>query len=245
MPGHWQSMTSFTQGKTTVYAAISYLTEPNGKSAIYISKDDGKTWNKSMSAGIRSWQNNISSASDGVNSIIIAPVSAGYIYTSTDLGDTWQSNEPVNSSTMQVWNSLVSFPDGNNITEIAVPKETAESDRYLKISRDAGMTWSPLSSAGQDSWSSIASSTSSNHTVLAAASLTGSGGTIYISTDLGQTWSHYTPASVPYGWESISVATDNTRTVIAAIAKNRDGTASVFTSSDLGTTWVEKPLPNS
>ena len=100
--------------------------------------------------------------------------------------------------------------------------------KYLCISTDSGVTWTRQTSAGQRSWSGLASS--SDGTKLAAAV---SGGYIYTSTDSGATWTERTGAG-SRTWQFLASSSDG-----AKLATGVYG-GYLYTSTDSGATWTQQ-----
>lgn len=95
------------------------------------------------------------------------------------------------------------------------------------------------SSSPPASWNGIATS-SSGEFIAAAACL---GGSIYQSSDYGQTWSETTSApSSGYNW--FAITSDSTGSQIVAVSSDAGGVGGMYLSSDLGVTWSQTSVPS-
>ena len=165
------------------------------------------------SESFRDW-NSVASSSDGRK--LVAVVSGGQIYTSTDSGVTWTAHESA-----RIWNSVASSSDGTKLVAVAggLPKVSIGDQIY--ISTDSGVTWTPRESVRN--WTSVASSSDGTNLVAVGD------GQIYISTDSGVTW---TPRESARYWSSVVSSSDGTKLV----AVERGG--QIYTSENSGVTWT-------
>ncbi|MGA2281611.1 MAG: hypothetical protein ABSG80_15060 [Verrucomicrobiota bacterium] len=239
--GGWEAIAMSADGKKAV--AVSSTAPP------VVSADSGVTWTTNV---VYHWFNRIASSADGTKWIAVFYSGPGYIYVSTDSGNTWTQTSSMNSSS---WDAVASSADGNKLfaaiyngsiytnsgtiwTASSAPSKawtwlassadgtkvaaTADNDKIYS-STDSGMTWTATGSSN-DSWSSIASS--ADGTRLVASS--GSG--VYVSTNSGGSW---TLVNTNSGQVASSV--DGTKLAI--------GGRSIYTSSDSGLTWVSNSAP--
>src|SRR5476651_674465 len=93
-------------------------------------------------------------------------------------------------------------------------------------------TWTQTS-APSNYWASVASSADGSK--LVAAVISGSGGSIYISTNSGTDWTLTTAPSV--GWYSVTSSADGTKLVAA-------GNGLIYASTNSGSDWTLTTAPN-
>ena len=167
----------------------------------------------------------IASSSDGKN---LAAVSGyqGYIYTSTNSGQTWAQQTSLG---IQFWTAIASSSDGTKLAAVVHAYSGWDLPGYIYTSADSGQTWTPQTNAGCRQWTKIASS--SDGTKLAAVD--GSPGYIYTSTDSGQTWTQQTNAGSRQ-WQGIASSSDGT--MLAAVAWEDY----IYISTDCGQTWTQQ-----
>jgi hypothetical protein len=172
---------------------------------------------KKTSAGSRNWY---SIASDTTGAKLAAVVNNGYIYTSSDSGETWATST---GSGVRFWRSIVSDTTGTKLAAVA-------NGEYIYTSTDSGFSWATSSlSVGSRNWYSITSDASG--TKLAAVVYNGY---IYTSVDSGVTWSTSTSAGSRY-WKEIKYSSDGTRLVASTAS-----TEKIYFSNDNGLTWVNR-----
>jgi hypothetical protein len=159
----------------------------------------------------------VASSADGSKLII-----AGYpgLYTSTNSGLTWKSN----NAPVQSWGVVASSADGTKL--VATTGNGVQAPIYT--STDSGATWTPRTVSRF--WSSIASSTNGIKLVATDDLGTGSGGQIYTSTNSGVTW---TPYGVNTNWAAVASSADGNK-LVAVVAGG-----GIWVSSDSGVTWTE------
>ena len=165
----------------------------------------------------------ITSSSDGTK--LAAAVGNGYIYTSSDSGDTWTEQT---GSGSRSWSGLTSSADG---TKLAATVSSSLSG-YIYTSTDSGVTWTqrtPVGASNPRTWYSITSS--ADGTKLAAGI---NYGYLYTSSDSGDTWTERRPDSAQQRWLSIASSSDGTK-LVAGTNNNY-----IYTSSDSGATWTQR-----
>ena len=160
--------------------------------------------------------NYMASSADGIK--LAATDYAGYIYTSTDSGVTWNVRT---GSGIRNWIEIASSSDGTKLAAVV-------SGGYIYTSTDSGITWTARTGSGLRNWILITSS--SDGTKLAAAVNAGS---IYTSTDSGGSWTART-GSGSRAWNGITSSADGTK--IAVTVDN----GSIYTSIDSGANWVAR-----
>jgi len=239
--GGWEAIAMSADGEKAV--AVTSTAPP------VVSADSGVTWTTNV---VFHWFNRIASSADGTKWIAVFYSGPGYIYVSTDSGNTWTQTSSMNSS---FWDAVASSADGNKLfaainngsiytnsgtlwTTSSAPSKkwtwlassadgtkvaaTAYNDKIYS-STDSGMTWTATGSSN-DSWSSIA--TSADGTRLVASS----GGGVYVSTNSGGSWTLVNTNS-----GQVASSADGTKLVI--------GGRSIYTSGDSGLTWVSNNAP--
>jgi photosystem II stability/assembly factor-like uncharacterized protein len=109
---------------------------------------------------------------------------------------------------------------GQYVRTTALPGSPPATDHWI------------LTSAPNNSWSSVASSADGSHLVATVYP----GGNIYTSADSGNTW---TPTSAPgNNWTSVASSADGSHLV--AVAQGQG----IYTSGDSGTTWTQTSAPS-
>jgi len=189
------------------------------------------SWTKGgvAGAGNKNWFG-VASSTDG--SHLAAVVNAGYIYTSSDHGNTWVEQT---SSGSRNWILIASDSTGQHLS-------ATESTGRIYTSVDWGATWSvgtnsPTGTSGTPLYG-IASS--SDGSTLAS---TVYGGFIYKSTTSGSSWDSTTAGSAnpstgvgPQNWRGIASSADGQK----LLAANTGGiSGGLYTSTDGGVTWVQ------
>jgi photosystem II stability/assembly factor-like uncharacterized protein len=169
----------------------------------------GSFWATNRNLGSMAWQA-VASSVDGTK--MVAAVSSGFLYTSTDSGATWTQR-----ATSQAWHSVASSADGTRLA-------AAVSSGLIYTSIDSGSNWTAR--LGSAAWYSIASSADGSK--LAAVV---NNGFIYTSVDSGTNWTQRA-SSLP--WVSIAASADGVKLV--AVANNDK----IYTSADSGVTWTNR-----
>jgi photosystem II stability/assembly factor-like uncharacterized protein len=211
-------------------AEIAAPTE--GNHTLYVKVvDGGNSYTASASFNLTYWQEgedtrghywqSITSSADGTK-LAAVDGNNGYIYTSSNSGVTWTTNN--NSSGQHYWGSITSSADG---TKLAVVDYI---NGYIYTSTTSGVTWTTNgNSSGQHEWRSITSS--ADGTKLAAVD--GNNGYIYTSSNSGVTWTTNNNSSGSRYWKSITSSADGTK--LAAVDSSN---GYIYTSADSGVTWT-------
>jgi photosystem II stability/assembly factor-like uncharacterized protein len=163
----------------------------------------------------RSWY---SVTSDASGTKLAAVVYSGYIYTSTDSGNTWVQKT---SDVGRNWRSITSSADGSKLAAVV-------SGGYIYTSTDSGNTWVQNSTDALN-WYSITSS--SDGTKLAAVV---GGGYIHTSSDSGNTWVQKT-FDAARDWTSITSDASGTKLAATVLSSGH-----IYASIDSGNTWTQK-----
>jgi len=175
----------------------------------------GTSWTAHESA--RAWSA-VASSADG--SKLVAVVSSGLIYTSSDTGLSWT---PRSGAGVRNWSGVASSADGDKL--VAVVGIPNGHGGQIYTSTDAGLTWTPR--ATNRSWASVASSSDGSKLVAVVSS-----GLIYTSTDSGVSW---TPRESSRDWTSVASSSDGVK-LVATVSGNSGG--QIYTSTDSGVTWT-------
>ena len=128
------------------YAESPIFAASEGDSAISVSGSYVYKWTEHIVAGgAKNWSS-IASSYDGIK--LVASVSGGYIYTSTDSGDSWTEQT---GAGLRNWKAVTSSSDGSKLA-------AAVSGGYVYTSQDSGNSWTELTGIGSSNWSSLSSS---------------------------------------------------------------------------------------
>lgn len=193
--------------------------------SIWTSTDSGETWTERVAGGApKNWKS-IASSSDGIK--LTAAAEYGSMWTSSDSGATWTAN----TIEAQNWNGLASSSDGTKLVACAF-------NDYVWTSEDSGSTWVKRTGLNERVWRGVASSGSG--TMRAVVS---DGYGINISVDSGATWTMWDApfrTGYPYRWSGIAISADGTKLAAAAYSAAPAGADKIWTSSDSGSTWIER-----
>jgi hypothetical protein len=157
----------------------------------------------------RFWQT-VASSADGTK--LVAGVSPGQIYTSTDSGVSWTARDSNRN-----WQAVVSSADGTKLV-------AAVFGGQIYTSIDSGLNWTAHDT--NRNWQAVASS--ADGTKLVAGLFNGQ---LYTSTNSGVNW---TARESSRNWRSVASSADGTKLIAAA------GTFQLYTSIDSGVTWTAR-----
>jgi hypothetical protein len=245
---NWDSVACSADGRVLVAVANENNNTPPFSSGgpIFISTNSGATWAIATGAPTNGLWETVACSADG--SRIIAAGGGGVpadflfsIYTSSDTGATWVSNNvPIAN-----WQSVASSADGTRLA--AADYE----NRVIYTSTNSGAVWTQATNAPKEFWYSIV--LSADGTKLAAVangSYSGFGGTnIYTSTDFGATWITNAAPKTPNttvaqkNWVSIASSADGNKLVAAGGGQN--GSGFIFISTNSGVSWTLTATNNS
>ncbi len=167
-------------------------------------------WRKANVPGAGVHWNAIASSAYG--NVLVAGAQEGHVYTSTDYGATWKSNNF--GGTIRP-NAVASSADGKILV-------AAVYGSNLRVSTDSGATWTPRGSPAN--WATVACS--SDGTKIVACPDSGQART---STDSGATWTPHGPSTY---WTCVVSSADGSTLAGAATQ------GPVQTSTDSGTNWT-------
>ena len=197
-----------------------------------------QTWTPSGAPETSHWQS-IATSADG--SKLVAASGDSVIYTSTNSGVTWTSNNvPIQFAT---WNSVASSADGTRLVAVG---GGAGATGAIFTSTNGGAIWTS-NSAPNETWTSVASSADGNKLVAVAGvdayGAVGSISATCISTNEGATWTQ-TSAPTNY-WVSVASSADGTKLVAASMMDTADENPGlVYLSTNSGGTWTQSSAPS-
>jgi len=168
-------------------------------------------------------------AYDSTGTKLVAVVSGGDIYTSTDSGVTLTNRTTGTSFSGSRWNNVVSDSTGTKLVATVY-----EGD--FCTSTDSGVTWTNQTAG---------TSLSGLYWIYIESDLTGTklvavtnGGDICTSHDSGVTWINRTAGTPLSGVGWCSIASDSTGTKLAAVACRYN----IYTSNDSGVSWTTNQI---
>ena len=183
---------------------------------------------------IKTYWYGIVSSADGTK-FFAADDNNGYIWFSTNSGETWTAANGTNGTTdtsnsgNSDWVSITSSADGNKLAAV-------DNGGYIWTSVNSGLTWNEALNTSIDPdtpWQSITSSADGSKLVAGT-----DGGYIWTSLDYGITWipadgNNGTTNTFGHNWESMTSSADGSKLV--ALDGNFGGY--IWTSIDSGLTW--------
>lgn len=202
----WSTVASSADGTKLVAADYN-------NHGIYTSTDSGTTWTPAINSPKVALYS-ISSSADGSKLAAVAIKYSPYIYTSTDFGMAWITNNvPASPQGIQNgWGSIASSADGSKL----IAAGGGGIPGYIFLSTNFGAAWTVtatniLPSHGFDEWICVASSADGSK--LAAVSQSTSPGEIITSTDSGVTW--ITNPVPNLTWNAVALSADGANRVAA------------------------------
>jgi hypothetical protein len=159
---NWMSVASSADGTKLVAAAMN-----SEGGFIYASMDSGLTWTLTGAPTNNSWAT-VASSADGSKLVaasgfaFIPALSYGGVYTSTNFGMSWTSN---NVPAAQ-WTSVASSADGTRLVAACIDLYN-DPTGLIYSSTNSGASW-VSNSAPNESWYSVASSADGNKLMAAA-----------------------------------------------------------------------------
>ena len=145
---------------------------------------------------------------------------ASYPYKSTDTGATWTQLSTPNNTL--AWTSIKCNYNGTIVF-------AAQTNGSLYLSGDGGTSWTQQSGAGVRNWAALY--LSDDGQVLVA---TVNSGNIWVSVNGGGFW---TPRATSRLWQVLTGTSDG-GLLLAAASSPGPGVASLYRSTDYGTTWT-------
>jgi hypothetical protein len=163
--------------------------------------------------------------------------SGGPIFTSTNSGITWRSNEVQRLS----WQWVATSADGTKLAAVAPTGATYNYRHLVYVSTNSGTTWTLSSNAPSTFW--IASS--ADGTKLAATSLdtVNNSRSVYTSTNSGETWMKKTTTNLAVYW--IASSADGTKLFVSATEFPIPfyPASDIYASTNSGRDWQKTGAP--
>ena len=181
---------------------------------LYISRDDGATW-EALSLTTGNVKRRAIVASESGNQIFAA-VYGGKIEYSADSGNTW-------SVALDVSQDWIAIAASKNLQTIYALGYRG----YIYRSLDSGVTWSRVNdNGGALNWISVATSEDGSKVIVAEMS-----GNLYTSTDSGN---EFVPRATKRKWTSVASSSNGSKLVAAVQG------GFLYTSADSGATWTQR-----
>ena len=182
------------------------------------STNAGATWTL---APVNDYFTGLASSSDG--NYLTAVTNRGCVYISSNAGVSWTkvltTPSKLNTIALSSTGQYQYLTNSGNI-----------SGNIYKSS-DYGATWTDATPSGTGSNLFYTDITTSSDGSVIAASASGPGAGIIISTDSGTTWTRATLSPDPGSWSGIASNGDGTRIIASSSGKD------LYLSTDFGTTW--------
>ena len=162
----------------------------------------------------------VSTSSNGQYITVGANSTFGYIYVSSNYGQTWATAVTLSGTT--------------TFNDISM----SSSGQYQSITTNSTSIY--ISSTYGQTWSTITVSAIPNHISISGSGqyqIATSGSNVFLSTNYGQIWSNYTGLNLGTGNTSCSIS-GNGQYMIVAARNAYGGTGWVYTSNNYGQTWV-------
>jgi photosystem II stability/assembly factor-like uncharacterized protein len=176
-----------------------------------------QTWTQTSAPTNFGWSC-VASSADGTK---LVAVGSDSIFTSTDSGTTWISNNVPH----KLWNHVATSSDGSKLA--ATSTALGQPLGSLLTSMDSGATWIS-NSVPNAAWNSIAFSADGNRLVAVGS------GKIFISTNSGTTWAS---TNTDEHWEIVASSADGTK-LVAAASMVFPPTPRIYTSTNSGSSWT-------
>jgi peptidoglycan hydrolase-like protein with peptidoglycan-binding domain len=223
----WNSIDVSSDGNIVIAAEYQNTPPPLGfvgPGDIYISTDEGNTWNISNQGVKRQKWNFTKMSSDGMYMYAIG-LSAPNMINSSTTGSFWSTST---SAGEQGWTSVAISDSGQRL--IATSDSPAfpgqQDDGFIYYSTDGGINWATSTSAGNKKWKSVTASQDAMHALAYVTS-----GHIYYSTDGGINWATSTSAGSK-SWNSISISGNGSNAIASAT------NTYIYLSTDGGINWA-------
>jgi hypothetical protein len=201
----------------------------------WTSSDKGVSWTQQTNLSGQSYL--FGSNYDG--SILIAPLSFGDIYKSTNRGVTWSATGA--STFAELTGNWQAVGMSNDGSVIIAGERNGTTGSHPVISYNQGSTWASLTAAGVRTWVDFA--LSSDGSVIYGLTLTG----LWKSTNSGVSWTQVTtiPSPGPNGnsaYKDIDCSVDGQTIAVTARSATTPVADTYLYSTNGGTTWTSKTL---
>jgi hypothetical protein len=180
----------------------------------------GLNWIAQTNSGQRAWTG-LTSSSDGTR--LVATVSDGYLYLSTNSGVAWTTNT---TQGLQYWSSAASSASGYNLVATV---GTSSKTGSIFTSADGGNTWTKRNTTQIQNWSACASSADGTHLVAVSYN-----GYVAMSANAGVTWTNLLSSNPTIYFTGVASSADGTHLVAV---DSPSGGGFIWTSTNAGTTW--------
>ncbi|MGB8370513.1 MAG: WD40/YVTN/BNR-like repeat-containing protein [Limisphaerales bacterium] len=222
---NWGSVACSADG--TKLAALA--SDIYGYYTSWVSTNSGATWTATSLPNTTDVIGKLLLSADGTK--LVASDTAGFMYTSTDLGNTWISNTVPTGFLLPIALSA----DG---TKMVAEGDTSTND-VIFTSTNSGTTWVsnniPVNSA-------LFGATSADGIRMVVTGMTIQGPSyVFTSTNSGATWSDGVPAGGNLLY-SVAFSADGTKLVTGGEAPSE--TPFMLTSTNSGATWTSNSLPS-
>jgi len=234
---NWDSVASSADGRILVAVANGSSSAPpiSAGGPIFISTNSGVNWTVATGAPTNGLWETVACSADGSKMIAAGGGGLSFvfpIYTSSDMGATWVSN----NAPVANWQSVASSADGTRLVAADY------LDGVIYTSTNSGAVWTQATNAPSEHWFSVALSADGTKLAsVADGALLDIGGTnIYTSPDFGTTWITNNVPAGPQGiqrdWSSIASSADGSKLVAAGGGNGYSGF--IFISTNSGAAWT-------
>jgi photosystem II stability/assembly factor-like uncharacterized protein len=184
----------------------------------------------SSQSGLPWWSVSISST--GQYGLACAYMSSGYIYYSSDYGQSWT---PVLNTSVSgyIWTSVSISSTGQYGLACCFYDNSIDVLGGIYYSSDYGQSWNAALITVESIWYSVSISSTGQYGI--ACSL---GSSIYYSSDPGFTWTVSNSPST-YNWYNVSISSSGQYGLACVNDGNLDQAYGIFYSSDYGINWTQ------
>ena len=218
----WSSVASSADGSNLVAA---------GGGSVFTSVDSGVSWNSNSVPWIPASTNPVFVASSTDGSNLLAAAQKIGLFTSTNGGRTWTSNNVI---AKLPWIFAASSADGTKLWAVS------DSGPNIWVSTNSGRVWTSTT-AFNSNWREVAPTADGNR--LAGVNY---GWGIYISTNSGMSWTKTSgPVINGQNWQAVaSSATGSNLVASAGALFGSYGPGPIYTSTNSGASWVSNSAPS-
>jgi hypothetical protein len=156
-----------------------------------------------------------------------------YIYISSNYGQSWTANLPINTTSLY---TSVSISSSGQYCYAATFYTVAESESEIWRSSDFGVTWNrstyPVATGGDIKWTCVSISSSGQYGIACATN-----DKIYYTNNFGGNWYYFYTNSITTNWTSVSISSSGQYGVACATAGR------TWYSNDYGQSWTVSSSP--